>query len=164
MRIILWLAAAAGAAAIATAAPARPGGGGSGHGHGPGLQVGWSNGGGYHGAKRGHTRFGIGRTENGHRHGRFGRSGRDDFNPYGGIGIAGPIGEVDPHGTGFFAAGGGQIRLRGGRPYFEYDRAYPYEFASVAGGRRQGVVEEERASEPRQRCTMENGVRVCRGW
>jgi len=166
MRINLWLAAGVGAMAIGSAAAARPGGTGSGHGGSPpGV---WSNGGGHHAGKGGRTRFGIGAVEidrrQGRHHGRFGRSVRDGSDPYGAGGIVGPVGEADPYGKGFFGGGGGEIGLRGGRPYFEYDRTYPYEWASAAGGRRHWVVEEERSSEPRERCMMENGVRVCRGW
>jgi len=161
MRLILLAATFIGAAAIGTAAPARPGG--SGHGWNP--PGAFSNGGGHHSAKRGHTRLGIGPIESdrrgGRRHGRFGRADFN-FNPYAGAGIAGPIGAVDPHGNGFFTGGGGQIRLRGGRPYFDYDRTYPYEWSSARG--RPEWDEAPSAAEPPGRCTMENGVRVCRGW
>ncbi len=161
MRIILWLAAGVAAMAIGSAAAARPGGGGSGHGGGPPA---WSNGGGHHAGQGRVTRLGIGtiRVDLGRHHGRFGRSGRDDYGPYAGGGIAGPVGEVDPYGNGFFTGGGGQIRLRGDRPYFEYDRAYPYEWGSAARERQERRAEAQ-ATEPTPRCTMENGVRVCRG-
>jgi hypothetical protein len=165
MRIILWLAAGV-AVAIGTAAPARPGGMGSGHGSSPpGV---WSSGGGHGSGNRVQTRFGIGTIEidrgHGRRHGRSGRSGRDDFELYGAAGIVGPVGAVDPQGNGFFSGGGGEIGVRGGRPYFEYDRAYPYEWTSAADRREQWVAREERMSEPPPRCTVESGVRVCRGW
>ncbi|HEX8623717.1 MAG TPA: hypothetical protein VF782_01425 [Allosphingosinicella sp.] len=167
MRIILLLA-AAGAAAMAADAPARsfgvmgksggaPGASGSGAGHHAGA------------GSYGHFRPGMGRWNDGRRgrHDRFGRPGRNGHHRYGayeGFGIAGPIGEVDPHGSGFFAGGGGAVRVRGGRPYYDYDRAYPYEWASAAGGPGPDRAEEERWSEARPRCTYESGVRVCRGW
>jgi hypothetical protein len=162
MRIILGLAAAA-AAAIGTAAAARPGG--SPGGPGGGSQPAWSSGG-HHFAKGRHGRPRTGWVGTDRRrgpgHGRF--DDRRDFHPYGAAGIAGPVGEVDPYGNGFFTGAGGQISLRGGRPHYDYDRSYPYEWASAAGGRREWVVVEERTSEPPARCTFENGVRVCRGW
>jgi hypothetical protein len=162
MRIILLAAAVISAAAIGTAATARPGGTGSGHGGGqPGT---WSSGGGHHSGKGGHARFGFGAIELDRRHGRHHRRfDRREFHPYGGAGIAGPVGEVDPYGNGFFTGGGGRIRLRGGRPYFDYDRGYPYEWASSADAR-QEWAEEARTAKPPGRCGIENGVRVCRGW
>lgn len=164
MRIILWLAAGVAAMAIGTAAAARPGGTGSGHGGSPpGV---WFKNGGHHAGKPGHTRIGIGtigvdRRRGGH-HGRSGRDGWRGFNSYGGGGIAGPVGQVDPYGNGFFNGGGGQVRLRAGQPYFDYDRAYPYEWASRHRDRQDWA--EARTAERPARCTMENGVRVCRGW
>ena len=167
MRIIWLLTAAAGAAAIATAAPARPGGGG----HGPGLKVGWSNGGGQHSGKGARTRFGIGRIEidrrdrHRHRHHRWGRSGRDDFVPYlGGVGIGVAAAELDPWGDGYFSGQGGGISLRGGQPHFDYDRSYPFEWASAARLREPVRAEAADRKEAPPRCTFENGVRVCRGW
>lgn len=165
MRIILLAAAAIGAVTIGTAALARPVGGGSGR--GGSLQVGWSNGGGHHARMGGSTHFGPGAGKgDGRRHGRFGRSGRQGVDPYGGggtyggIGLAGPIG---PYGNGYFTGRGGQSRVRGGQAYYDYDRSYPYEWGSAVGGGRQRVVEDV-PIEPSERCTMENGVRVCRGW
>lgn len=162
MRIILGLAAGVVAMAIGTAAAARPGGTGSGHGGSPpGV---WSNAG-HQAGKGGRTRFGIGTTKVDRRHGRHhGQSARRDLHPNGGAGIADPVGGVDPYGNGFFTGGGGQIRLRGGQPYFDYDRAYPYEWNRAAGARDGDRPSEARAAEPRARCTFENGVRVCRGW
>lgn len=165
MRICLWLAAGAMAIGTAAAAAARPGGSGSGPGNiAPGA---WSSGVGHHGGRRVHGRYGpgVGKGDHGRRHGRFGRHMRGGFDLYGGGGIAGPVGAVDPYGSGFFTGGGGGIRLRGGRPHYEYDRAYPYEWASAAG-ERLDRREEERwdAAERPARCTFENGVRVCRGW
>jgi len=162
MRIIFWLEAGVGLAAMGTAAAARPAG--AFNGQSGGLQVGGSKSGGHHAGRGGHTRLGPGMIGNDRRHGRHhGRSGRQDFRSYAAGGIAGPIGAVDPWGNGFFSGGGGQIRVRGGRPQYDYDRAYPYEWASGAGGR-QASAEEDRATEFRSRCTFENGVRVCRGW
>ncbi|HEU0099194.1 MAG TPA: hypothetical protein VFQ67_10510 [Allosphingosinicella sp.] len=162
MRIIFLAAAAIGMAAIGTAAEARPGAAGSGHGSGPAGA--WS--GGHRGGQVRHSCFGCSAADGDRRpgrgHGRHGRDSRHGFLLYGGAGIA--VGTADPYGNGFFTGGGGRIRLRGGRPYFDYDRAYPYEWASAAGGRREWAAEEERPTEPRERCTLENGVRVCRGW
>jgi hypothetical protein len=159
MRIILWLAAGMAVSTIATEAPARPGGTGSGHGaSSPGARSDR----GYPGAKRVHFGIGPAKPDRGHgpNHGRFGRRG---YQPYGG-GIAGPVGQADPWGNGFFTRRGGRIGLRGGQPHYEYDRTYPYEWASTAGGGEQLGAPEERATEAPPRCTFEIGVRVCRGW
>ncbi|HYJ81767.1 MAG TPA: hypothetical protein VEW26_02860 [Allosphingosinicella sp.] len=165
MRIILLAAAIIGAAAIGTAAAARPGRPGPGPGPGAGPPS-WLNApGSRHGGKAGRTGFGSSPAKGDRRPGRGqGRFAGNDFYAYGGAGIVGPVGAVDPYGNGFFTGAGGQISLRGGRPHFDYDRSYPYEWGSAAGGRREGAVEEERASEPPPRCTLEHGVRVCRGW
>lgn len=161
MRIILWLA-AAGAAAIGTAVAARPAGMSSGQ--GGGFQIGWSNGGGHRAGKGVHTRFGPGAIRSDRRHGRHhGRSDRQVFQPYRTVGIDGPVGAADPFGNGFFTGGGGRISLRGGRPYYDYDRGYPYEWTPAAGGRLEWEEETRTTGHP-ARCTMENGVRVCRGW
>jgi hypothetical protein len=158
MRIFLLLAAAAGMAAVAAAAPARPAGspGSPGVG-GPGA---WDPGGG-HGARsgwRGRSRpaAGRGRDRRDRRHG--GRHG-----PYflDGFAIVWPGAQVAPYGNGFFADGGGGVRIRGGRPHYDYDRSYPYEWASPAAGRPDR--DEERQAAPPPRCTFENSVRVCRG-
>jgi hypothetical protein len=177
MRILLLLAAGLSAASIGTAAAARPGGGTAFGRVSPHPSV--SNGGGrtHPGRGGGYARFGGGSWNgNGHwngdghwdgdgRHRRFGRSDGNDFVAYGSAGIEWPVEGVDPHGDGFFAGRGGQIRLQGGRPHYDYDRSYPYEFASAAaGGSGQARAAEEPAMQPRPRCTMENGVRVCRGW
>jgi hypothetical protein len=85
------------------------------------------------------------------------------------FGFAEPFGLADPHGNGFFGGGGGEIRVMHGRPYSDDDRSYPYEWASAAAGpTRRWVVEEgwddsayERTSYPV--CSVERGVRVCRG-
>ena len=164
MRFILFAAAGLAALAIAAAAPAKPGGSGSGQGSGP---VGWSNGGGHHGGKGVRTRLGIGPVRwdgpRGRHHRRHGRDRGGDYRAYDGGGIAGPVGEAGRYGNGFFT-GGGQVRAKGGRAHFDYDRAYPYEFASVAGGREPEWEEAQSRAAPRARCTMESGVRVCRGW
>jgi hypothetical protein len=81
--------------------------------------------------------------------------------PYGG-GIAYSYEAVDPHGGGFFAGGGGEVRVRGGRPYYDYDRSYPYEWAPAARGGYVWTVEEGELEAPPQ-CGLERGVRVCRG-
>jgi hypothetical protein len=164
MRIILCLAAGLGAAAIATAAAAKPGASGT---HGGGPRPGWSGGGGDHaggGLYFRHAPSGIkGYGGQGRRHGRF---GRNRYNPYGGFGIAGPVGAVDPWGNGYFNGGGGEVRMSGGRPHYDYDRSYPYEWSSAGGGRQdwEEEGEEMRATERPARCTFENSVRVCRGW
>jgi hypothetical protein len=93
-----------------------------------------------------------------------GRHGGDDLVlPYGAGGLALPADWVDPHGNGFFAGAGGQVRVNGGRAYYDYDRAYPYEWSSAAGG---GTLEwrvEAFEGPSAERCTAEKGVRVCRG-
>jgi hypothetical protein len=159
MRIILLLA-AAGAAAIGTAASARPAARFTGS---PGA---WASAGGHRAGTgwQGRSRPGMSRDRRDGRHGgRPGRPGRDGLFVLDGGGIAGPTGIVAPYGDGFFAGGGGEVRLRGGRPHYDYDRSYPYEWASAAG-RRPDLEEEARPDEPRPRCTLEHGVRVCRGW
>lgn len=95
------------------------------------------------------------------RHGRFGRGADRFVAPIGGIGHIDEFEAIDPHGNGFFAGGGGEVRLRGGRPYYDYDRSYPYEWASAAAG---GDLRWEAAGPlDVERCTTEHGVRVCRG-
>ena len=163
MRILLVLAAAAGAAAIAAPAPARPAGKFTGPGAGtPGA---WAAGGGDHRARRGWlglSRPSLGRDRR-DRHRGDRRPDRDGLLFYDGFGIDWPAGGLDPHGNGFFAGGGGEVRMRGNRPHYDYDRSYPYEWASAAGGRGRRW-EVAFVSEPPPRCTVENGVRVCRGW
>jgi hypothetical protein len=162
MRIIIWVAAGLSAAALASAAPARPGG--SGHGGGGGLKVGWSSGGGQHGGKAAEG-WGYGPVRVRPRHGRnHRRFGWDDSHLYGGAGIGGPVGEVNAYGNGFFTGGGGRIRMNGGRPVFDYDRSYPYEFSAARRRAESEPGEEAQAARPGPRCTFENGVRVCRGW
>ena len=149
MSIILLLAAAMGATGGAPA-PA---------GAGPSLvQVGsWDRGG------RGPA-FGRGRPFRpgpGRHHRRHRGFGGPAFNPWGGI--DGPFEAVDPHGNGFFAGAGGRIRSQGGRPYYDYDRAYPYEWASAAAGGSLEWQVEEIVGASAERCTTEKSVRVCRG-
>lgn len=159
MRIILLAAAAAGAAALATAAEARPGGSGRPGGAAP---AGFTNAPGTGSGDRLRAGFRFGGIDRGHR--RSGRQGRHDFVPYGGAGIAGPFEALGPWGTGFFARRGGRVVLRGGHPHFDYDRSYPYEWGPAAGARDAWEGEARAAERPAPRCTMENGVRVCRGW
>jgi hypothetical protein len=190
MRILLVLAAGLSAASIGTAAAARPAGGtafgrvsphpnvsnGGGRNH-PGRGGGYVRfgGGGWkgndhwsgdrHWAGDGHwTGGGDWNGDGGHR--RFGRSDGNDFVAYGSGGIEWPVDGLDRHGNGFFAGGGGQIQLQGGRPHYDYDRSYPYEFASAAarGGGGQARAAGEPTVQSRPRCTMQSGVRVCRGW
>jgi hypothetical protein len=187
MRILLLLAAGLSAVSIGTAAAGRPAGGtafgrvsphpnvsnGGGRAH-PGRGGGYVRfgGGGWKGDGHWNGRWnGDGRwTGNGHwngddRHRRFERSDGNDFAAYGSGGIEWPVDGVDRHGNGFFARGGGQLQLQGGRPHYDYDRSYPYEFASAAAGDGgQARTVEEPAIRSGPRCTMESGVRVCRGW
>lgn len=162
MRTILWLAMAVGAVAVAGTSAAQSASPTNGHRGGPqGMAP----------AKSGHQflggvrRFkpGIG-AESGRRHGRhhrrFGRGGESFAYPFGAGGIAGPFEAVDPHGAGFF--GGGEVRSRGGRPYYDYDRAYPYQWASAAAGGFDRAGEEPASRSP-VHCRLESGVRVCRG-
>lgn len=150
MRIFLLLTAAAGVAAIATAAPAQPAG------KFTGSPRAWAATGNHHRAGagwQGRSRPGMGRDR------RHGRPDRDDPYFYDGGGIAGPTGIVAPYGNGFFAAGGGEVHMRGSRPHYDYDRSYPYEWAGGAlEWRVKEIVEPSTA-----RCTVEKGVRVCRG-
>ena len=142
---------------MATAAAARPAGSGPHVGSPPGT---WSSAPGHHGARGVRTGFGYGAIDRrGHHRGR-----RQDFVSYGAAGIAGQYEAADPYGNGFFTGGGGRIILRGGHPYYDYDRSYPYEWAPSAGVH-EGWEEEEAhpAGRPAPRCTMENSVRVCRG-
>jgi hypothetical protein len=160
MRIILLLA-AAGAAAIGTAAAAaaRPGGGSP----GPGPAWASAQPGRHHGVRSGwqaRSRPGVRRLRHGRRPGRF---GPDGLYFYDGFGIDGPTGLVEPWGDGFFAGGGGEVRLKGGRPHYRYDRSYPFEWAP-SGAHPQWDEQAGPGSEPPRRCTIEHGVRVCRGW
>ena len=167
MRIILLLAATLGVAAIGAAAPAQTGHAGPGRGGGP-------NGGWHPGTSgpafdllrpsRAELRRGRGHHRHHRRHRRHHRDDRgQDFGflyPFGAI--AGPFAAVDPHGNGFFAGAGGRVSLDGGRPYYDYDRSYPYEWASAAGGGH-GPAADESRFRPELRCAVENRVRVCRG-
>jgi len=163
MRIYQFLLVAGGAAAMGGAAlaqsgtlPGRPSG------NPPSVSGSWlpkPHFGKKHDFRRGPDRH-DGRR--GRHHRRFGRGAASFVFPYGGVGYAEEFAAVDPHGAGFFAGGGGEVRFEGGRPYYDYDRGYPYEWASAAfepssradGFGVGGYVE---------RCTAEHGVRVCRG-
>jgi hypothetical protein len=81
----------------------------------------------------------------------------------GGFAIAGWAAPIEPYGNGFFARGGGEVRMRDGRPHYDYDRSYPYEFAPPAAASPE-CADDERPAEPPPRCMVEHGVRVCRGW
>jgi hypothetical protein len=159
MRIIFLLAAAMGAAAIGGPAEAQSQGGFSGPGAGSSGR--WAPGSGYHAGSGGHfhLRPGIGRGDRPHR--RFGRRRGDSLYPSGGFGSAGSIEAANPYDSGYYAEGG-RVRLRDGRPYYDYDRSYPYEWASAAAGG-DGWDEAAGSGPPSARCTFENGVRVCRG-
>jgi hypothetical protein len=158
MRIILVLAAAAGAAAISGPAPAQA----SSNYPAASRAAPASHGRGVVRSGRPDFRPGMpGRF----RHRPWGRHGRPDR---GAEGFAYPFGfiesyeSVDPHGTGFFAGGGGMIRMQGGRPLYDYDRSYPYEWRSPAGPSVAWVVSDDQPG-PDAGCSLERGVRVCRG-
>ncbi|HEX8621142.1 MAG TPA: hypothetical protein VF718_04160 [Allosphingosinicella sp.] len=162
MRIIHFPAAALGAAAIAAAASAQPAS--NGHGGHPGASIPFDVGRVVGERAQGRPGWGMHR---GRGHGRrgpgFGRGGAGFPYPFAAYGIDGEYRAVDAHGTGFFAGAGGRIRMEGGRPYYDYDRAYPYEWASSAAGGplewRAGAI----AGPSPERCSLEKGVRVCRG-
>ncbi|HYD36027.1 MAG TPA: hypothetical protein VEA60_00320 [Allosphingosinicella sp.] len=155
MRIILVLA-AAGMAAAAAAASAQPAGGAGGR---SGISVGTMR-----PAARGPAfhRFKPFRPGPGHHHRRHRGFERPAFFGWGAGGFEG-VEAVDPHGNGFFAGAGGRVDLDGGRPYYDYDRAYPYEWASAAGGGRLEWRVIGGPVDPAPRCSSEQGVRVCRG-
>jgi hypothetical protein len=163
MRIILFPATVLGATAMAAAAAAQPAP--NGHVKYPAGVTTAAEAGQVYGG-RPHWRPGPGmhrgRGRDGHGPGLGGGVGFPYlFAPYG---IEGDYEAVDPHGTGFFAGAGGRVRLSGGRPYYDYDRAYPYEWASAAGGGRPGAGGEPVGwSVAATRCAVEKGVRVCRG-
>ena len=166
MRITSFLLMASGAAAMGGAALAQSGSlPGRSSGNPPSISGSWKPGPGFgrhHDFRRGKAR-GPDRHHGrpGRHHGRFDRRGDDFAVAYGGIGSVEDFEAVERHGNGFFAGGGGQVRLQGGRPYYDYDRDYPYEWASAAAGSARWVVESG-IDEP-ARCTAEHGVRVCRG-
>lgn len=167
MRILsLVLAAAMGVAAVGADA-GRPAT--ASMGPAPGAKGGWRGG-------PGHGNFNGGRPHRprpGGHHGFHGgdrdrwRGHHDGRDPtylynYGAVGLDGPYEMVDPHGNGFFAGGGGEVRMENGRPRYDYDRSYPYEW----GPSNRSAREPEARGAPRPaqpRCTMEQGVRVCRG-
>jgi hypothetical protein len=165
MRIILWLAAGlsvatSGGAAAAERAVGSMVRGGSPHGA-------WKPGGFGHGWKimrpdRPRPGRGHGHHDGRDRHrGHDWRADPNILHSYGG-GIAYSYEAVDPHGGGFFARGGGEVRVQGGRPHYDYDRSYPYEWASRAGGR-ESWANVERGGPSLVHCGRERGVRVCRG-
>jgi hypothetical protein len=158
MRIILFLLTAAGAAASGAALAQSSTMSVSRH----SVSAGWSQG--RVAGRHQDFRRGPGRDHrrDGRHHGRFGHGGERFDLPFGGIGFVDEFEAVDPHGNGFFADGGGRIRLRGGRPYYDYDRSYPYEWASAAAGRAGWSVTGYDVDETPQ-CGVEHGVRVCRG-
>lgn len=166
MRIILFLAAAAGAAAMSAPALAQSAATTAGH-RGPSYPAASMRAGG-HSDWHPHPRFpggrfrGPGRPHDRDRwrhHRRFGRDSGEFVYPFG---FAGGFDMVDPHGNGFFAGAGGEIRMSGGRPHYNYDRSYPYEWASAAAGPA-GWGGAEDGRRPIMLCGIEQGVRVCRG-
>jgi len=147
---------AAAAAEIARGSMVRSGG----H-HG-----GWKPGGFGHGVKhwrpsRPHPGRGHWRHER--RRGHHWGPDRTVVHSYGGGGLDYSYEAVDPHGSGFFAGGGGEVSVRGGRPHYDYDRSYPYEWASSAAGAGRGRADEEEGRPAPVHCGVESGVRVCRG-
>ena len=149
MRTILLLA-VIGAAAAGTAAEAQPWGASAGRGGGSHL------GHGRPAPAPGLWRVRPLRDKVGHPDRRRGR-----FPGFaGGFGADGAYRTADPWGDGFFSRGGGEVRMRGNRPHYDYDRSYPYEWAPASGGPA-GWDEDPRPAVPR--CTVEHGVRVCRG-
>ncbi|HEX8572598.1 MAG TPA: hypothetical protein VF759_07600 [Allosphingosinicella sp.] len=154
MRIISFLLIAGGAAALSGSALAQSGSlPGRPSGAAPTVSGSWLKGKGFgrhHGVRPGPGRH----------HRRFDRGGDRFEGAYGGIASVEDFEAVDPHGNGFFAGGGGEVRLNGGRPYYDYDRSYPYEWASARDGGARWVA--EAVDEP-ERCASERGVRVCRG-
>jgi hypothetical protein len=94
--------------------------------------------------------------------GHHGISDPGFFYPYGAGFVDAPYEAVDPHGNGFFAGGGGEVRVQDGRPHYDYDRSYPYEWAPARRARDAWTVDESEFRAPPQ-CGIERGVRVCRG-
>ena len=143
MRIILTISAIIGAAAAAAPVEAQPWSASSGRGGGAHARPS------HPGPAPGTWAVRPSRD----RHGRPDRRRGRFFG--GGLGVDWAYRTADPYGDGFFADGGGEVLMRRGRPYYDYDRSYPYEFAPAS--RRRVEWEEE------PRCTIEQGVRVCRG-
>jgi hypothetical protein len=151
MRIILLSLAAIGAASVGGAAFAQTTSMTTAH--RPGMHA--PRAGGTGDFFRSHRGFGRGMHRGPRR--RHGGSGRGSLPPFY-LGLGG-YGEPAPsHGDGFFA-GGGEVRMDGTRPVYDYDRSYPYEWDSAAA-RAWGSGEPEAAP---TRCTPELGVQVCRG-
>jgi hypothetical protein len=111
-----------------------------------------------------HRNFGRGTGRgDGRHHGRARRGeGGDRLGYRLGYVEAIPYGaELDSHGSGFFAGRGGTIRIRNGRPVYEYDRAYPYEWGRPTAAPAT-VWAAARRDDRAARCSIEQGVRVCR--
>jgi hypothetical protein len=152
MRIVLILAAAAGAAAMNAPAAAQSG-----------AMIPQARAGGGHGAffggRPGRDRDDRFRRHRFRHHDRFDRGAQPFLYPFG---WAEDFEDVDPHGAGFFSGGGGAIRMEGGRPHYDYDRGYPYEWASAAD-RSRGAIRAQDGGGSIGSCRLERGVRVCRG-
>lgn len=154
MRIIWLSLAAIGAAAIAGTAPAQTTSMRTGHRGGMHAPPAAGTGDFF----RSHRGFDRGHHRGPHRH--RGRSGRNRLPPFY-FGLGGYGEPAVPYGEGFFA-GGGEVRMEGSRPVYDYDRAYPYEWDSAAAPAWEPA--EDLAYAPaRPRCAVEHGVRVCRG-
>jgi hypothetical protein len=153
MRIFLLSLAAIGAATIAGAAPAQTTSMTTGHR------------GGIHAPPAGGTgdffrsQRGFRRGLHGGPHRHRGRSGRDRLPPFY-FGLGGYGEPTERSGDGYFG-GGGEVRMEGARPVYDYDRSYPYEWDSAAAPA-WGWAEDEAGAAP-PRCAFERGVRVCRG-
>ena len=148
MRIFLLSLAAIGAVALAAPAQAQTTSFSSGHrggAHGPPPAGDFF---------RTHRGFGHDRARHPRRsRGRFDRRAEPFYFGLGGYGEP-----ADPYGSGFFADGG-EVRMDGGRPFYDYDRSYPYEWAPASG--RDWADGEAYAAAP-PLCAVEHGVRVCR--
>jgi hypothetical protein len=116
------------------------------------------------------------RPRHGVQRGGFGRIGRIGGRGFaGGIGVIGYGGNliVDPdlyEGDDGFFAGSADVRRRGGRAAYDYDRAYPYDWyrdspSSRPADRRDVERGALRHSGPNEvHCSVERAaVRVCRG-
>jgi hypothetical protein len=151
MRIIMLSLAAIGAAAVAGAAlaqPASPTAGPPPGAHAPPLPG---------DSFRGHRGLDRGTAPGPRRHHRRPGRGVPLFAYFGFDGYGAPL---EPYGDGFFARGGGEVRMQSGRPVYDYDRSYPYQWAS---GVAPAWAESGPDAREAPRCTLERGVRVCRG-
>lgn len=107
---------------------------------------------------RSHRGFGRDRHRGPRR--RHGRSGRGTAPPlYFGVG---GYGEPAASGGDGFFAGGGEVRMEGRRPVYDYDRSYPYEWPSAAASDGASAGDRPYGREA-MHCTLELSVRVCRG-